>query len=112
TAFEGGPLRDQVTFVLFSEMGRAPTINLYGGKDHWTTASAMLIGAGIRGGRAYGALDDQARGDKIDLSTGQASNTGESFSAKNLGATLLALGDVDPERYIQSGPLTAVMEGF
>ena len=112
TAFEGGPLRDQVTFVVFSEMGRAPTLNLYGGKDHWTTASAMLIGAGIRGGNRYGALDDQARGDKVDLSTGQASSSGVSFSAKNLGATLLALGDVDPERYIQEPPMTAVMEGF
>ena len=112
TAFEGGPLRDQVTFVLFSEMGRAPNMNLYGGKDHWTSASAMLIGAGIRGGNAYGALDDQARGAKIEMSTGQASSSGETFGAKNLGATLLALGDVDPERYIQASPLTAVMEGF
>jgi uncharacterized protein (DUF1501 family) len=112
TAFEGGPMRDQVTFVLFSEMGRAPTMNLYGGKDHWTTASAMLVGAGIRGGNRYGSLDEQARGAKIDLATGQASSSGESFSAQHLGATLLALGDVDPGRYIQAPPLTAAMEGF
>lgn len=112
TAFEGGPLRDQVTFVVFSEMGRAPTLNLYGGKDHWTFSSAMLMGAGIRGGQALGALDEQARGGKIDLSTGQASASGVTLAAQNLGATLLALGDVDPGRYLQAGPLTAVMEGF
>lgn len=111
-AFEGGPMRDQVTFVLFSEMGRAPGLNLYGGKDHWTTASAMLIGSGIRGGQRCGALDEQARGAKIDLASGQASASRETFAAPNLGATLLALEDVGPGRYTDAPPLTAVMEGF
>ncbi|MED5372220.1 MAG: DUF1501 domain-containing protein [Myxococcota bacterium] len=108
---DGSPLADSTTVVVFSEMGRAPLLNTWGGKDHWTFTSCMLIGSGIRGGQAVGALDDQARGAAIDLSSGAAFESGTRLTASNLGATLLALGDVDPGDYTDSAPLTAVMEG-
>ena len=83
----GGSLADEVTIVVFSEMGREPTLNLWGGKDHWPYTSAMLIGSGIAGGQVLGGLDDQGRAEPIE---------GLYPLPDNLGATLLALGDVDP----------------
>ena len=49
------------TVVVTSEMGRTPRINPNAGRDHWTFCySAMLAGAGIRGGTVYGESDAQA----------------------------------------------------
>lgn len=54
-------LLDETLVVIMSEMGRTPTVNGNGGRDHWTHCySVMLAGAGIRGGTVYGASDGQA----------------------------------------------------
>jgi uncharacterized protein (DUF1501 family) len=54
-------LLDETLVVIMSEMGRTPTINKNGGRDHWTHCySVMFAGAGIRGGTVYGASDSQA----------------------------------------------------
>lgn len=87
-------LSDEVTLVVISEMGRAPTVNTTGGKDHWTFTSAMLIGAGIRGGQVVGNYNSYFQGDGVDLASGLPGET--LLSAEHLGATLLALGDLDP----------------
>ena len=108
-AVDGSALSDHVTIVLFSEMGRTPSLNALGGKDHWTFTSAMLVGAGVQGGQTVGALSDQARGVPIDLESGQASDGGVSLTSSNLGATLLAMGDVDPAEFTDAQPLRAVM---
>jgi hypothetical protein len=59
---------DETLVVVMSEMGRAPKIGdrrqMKGdapGRDHWTFCySAMLAGAGIRGGMVHGASDAHA----------------------------------------------------
>ena len=54
-------LLDETLIVIMSEMGRTPKINGNAGRDHWTFCyGAMLAGAGIRGGTAYGESDSQA----------------------------------------------------
>ena len=78
-AIEGRGL--DLTLVVFSEMGRHPQLNGQQGKHHWTATSAMLWGDGVAGDRVVGGFDDQVEG---------------GFTAADLGATLLALGDVDP----------------
>jgi hypothetical protein len=47
------------TLVLaFGEFGRTPTINKYGGRDHWPHCfSVLLSGAGVPGGTVVGASD-------------------------------------------------------
>ena len=100
TTVSGGRLADELTIVVFSEMGRTPTLNSGQGKDHWTCTSAMLIGAGVRGDQVVGAFDDQLLGRPIDLSSGQASEHGTAITAQHLGATLLALGDIDPGQWV------------
>ncbi len=92
----GAPLSEEVTVVVFSEMGRAPGLNTTGGKDHWTFTSAMLIGAGVAGGKVIGAYDDSFIGRPIDLSTGEADEHGTPLTSQHLGATLLELAGIDP----------------
>jgi hypothetical protein len=43
------------------EFGRTPTCNKHGGRDHWPYCfSALLAGAGVRGGAVVGASDARA----------------------------------------------------
>jgi hypothetical protein len=57
-------LLDSTLVVLVGEFGRTPRISRGGsaiGRDHWPNCySAMLAGAGVRGGTVYGASDKQA----------------------------------------------------
>lgn len=47
--------------VMVGEFGRTPKVNAGAGRDHWPACyTAMLAGAGIRGGNIYGASDRQA----------------------------------------------------
>ncbi len=103
---DGGRLADEVVVVVFSEMGRTPQQNGAGGRDHWTFTSAMLLGAGVRGGQVVGGFDDSGYGSALDFGTGEPLEAGEGLSAANFGATLLALGDVDPG---EVEPVTAVL---
>ncbi|MCB9758546.1 MAG: DUF1501 domain-containing protein [Alphaproteobacteria bacterium] len=99
TGLSGRPLSEEVVTVVFSEMGRAPRYNAWLGKDHWTFTSALLIGGGVAGGRVIGAVDDHALGQPVDLASGEVHTSGTRLLPEHLGATLLALGDVDPGDY-------------
>jgi uncharacterized protein (DUF1501 family) len=58
---EARGLLDETLIVMMGEMGRTPRLNDKGGRDHWTFCySAVLAGAGVRGGSVYGASDGQA----------------------------------------------------
>jgi len=46
---------DETTILAFSEFGRTPLLNQLNGRDHHLGNSALLAGAGIRGGRVFGA---------------------------------------------------------
>lgn len=106
----GGTLLDETTVVVLSEMGRVPRLNTAGGKDHWTWTSAMLLGSGVSGGRTVGEWNDTIEGKPVDLSTGEASDSGVTLTGAHLGATLLALADVDPGEYIDP-EIAAPIEG-
>ena len=106
---QGGSLLDEVTVVVFSEMGRAPQLNVTGGKDHWTYTSAMLIGAGVAGGQVIGGYDDSLFGRAVDLRTGATTDSGSGLTAANLGATLLAMADIDPAEFTEAEPISAAM---
>lgn len=54
----GSGLLDQTLVVVSGEFGRSPRIASSGGRGHWPGAySILLAGAGIPGGRSYGATD-------------------------------------------------------
>ncbi len=97
TGPSGGPLSDEVTVVIFSEMGRAPVLNAAEGKDHWTFSSVLFWGAGVSHGRTIGAYDPGLLGLPVDFGTGEVDEaSGVRMTSKNLGATLLAMADIDP----------------
>ncbi len=51
-------LLSETLVVVTGEFGRTPRINAVAGRDHWSWAfSVLLAGAGIPGGRLYGATD-------------------------------------------------------
>lgn len=101
---------DNLTIVVLSEMGRFPTLNTTGGKDHWNFTSALLIGAGVAGGRAIGGYDDALKGRDVDLASGDVRDGATPMHSGHLGATLLALGDVDPAEFVvDASPITAAL---
>jgi len=106
----GGTLADDVTIVVFSEMGRSPRLNPWGGKDHWTFTSAMLFGAGVRGGQSIGFVDDQARGLGVDLGTG-ATGGATPLVTGHLGSTVLTLGGLDGQALTGEPPIRAAVAG-
>jgi hypothetical protein len=60
-------LLDDTLVVLTTEFGRSPTINYNAGRDHHPAAfSAMLAGAGIKGGLVYGKSDKRGHAVEAD----------------------------------------------
>lgn len=106
TAADGGRLADETVIVVFSEMGRTPQLNGGSGRDHWTFTSAMVMGAGVKGGQVIGGFDDSGYGANTDYASGEVSKSGIGILASNFGASLLALGDVDPG---EATPITALI---
>jgi len=83
-------LLDDTLVVLVGEFGRTPRISKAGtganGRDHWSQCySAMLAGAGIRGGAVYGASDATAAYVKDDP-----------VSLEDFTATLYTALGIDP----------------
>ncbi len=57
-------LLDRTVVICAGEFGRTPTINLGGGRDHWTNGySLALAGGGIRGGAVVGETDPEGAKD-------------------------------------------------
>jgi hypothetical protein len=73
-------LLDSTLVVAVGEFGRTPKINEKAGRDHWNACySALVAGAGVRGGRVVGASD--RRGEQP---------TDRPVTPADLGATILA----------------------
>ena len=104
-----GTLAEEVVVVVFSEMGRTHKITALGRKDHWTETSAMIFGPGVQGGQVIGAYDDGLIGLRIDLASGGLDASGTRLTTAHLGATVLALGDVDPADYLGVDPIGALL---
>ena len=106
----GGTLADEVVVVVMSEMGRTPALNGLSGKDHWPYTSVMVSGPNLEGSRVIGGFDASWYGELIDPSTGDNAEAGGVLSAESVGATLLALGDVDPDSYVSGvEPITGAL---
>jgi hypothetical protein len=103
TDTDGQPLAGRVTVVLLSEMGRHPQFNTGSGRDHWTWTSAMLVGGATRGGQVIGGFDDELAGLPLDEATGELDDGGTTLLPGHLGATLLAMADIDPGDHLPRG---------
>ena len=71
----------------------------------------MLIGPSIRPPMIVG-YDGNDIGLPIDPTTGNPSDKGVVMTAANFGATLLALGGVDPAEFLpNTDPITGLLDG-
>jgi hypothetical protein len=70
----------------------------------------MLVGPGIQGGRVVGGFDDAYYGLEIDPATAEPVEGSQILSSEAVGATLLAMADIDPAAHITGvDPLTGVL---
>lgn len=107
----GNKMIDETVVAVMSEMGRTPKLNATGGKDHWPVTSAMFLGAGVGGGRALGATDDEAGSVNVDYQTGQADpDNGQALQYGNLAAALLEACGIDSSNHLQSEPFHALCQ--
>jgi uncharacterized protein (DUF1501 family) len=90
-------------------MGRAPLGNADSGKDHWPVTSALVLGGGVAGGRAYGGTDDQCIDQPVDLATGRVDPAGVRLYTANVLAGVLELVGVDSSQYL---PGVEPLRGF
>ena len=95
----GSRMLDETVVVVVSELSRTPKLNAAGGKDHWPVTSALVIGAGVRGGRAYGGTNDRLEAEPIDLATGATTTSGGTLQTNQLAAGVLELAGADAERW-------------
>jgi len=89
-------LREDTVVVVLSEMARTPRLNADNGRDHWPWTTALLLGDGLTGGRAVGGYDAGYAGQGIDPTSGELAPGADAPTPAQLGATLLALADLDP----------------
>ena len=107
---QGATLAEETMVVVLSEMGRTPQINAGNGKDHWPYTSALLVGAGVTGGRVVGGFDEEYFGHLIDFGSGEVSDNGQLISSEALGATLLAAADIDPGDFLSGvSPILGIL---
>jgi uncharacterized protein (DUF1501 family) len=98
-----GPLIEQTTIVMGSEIGRFPRLNAMQGKDHWPENSWIVLGRGVRtapGGVTIGATDEQFRGIAIDHRSGDPTSTEKRpLFVDSIFATLVKLAGGDPKTH-------------
>ena len=102
-------LLEETTVVVHSEMGKTPQLN-GSGKDHWPYTTTMLLGSGFTGNRTVGAYTGALAGSPIDFATGELYEGGQLMTASTIGATLLAMADIDPGDWaLDSSPILGVL---
>jgi len=102
-------LLDETIVVVLSEMGRTPKYNVTNGRDHWPYTSALLLGNALAANRVIGGYDNYYYGRNIDTATADLNSAGTVVSTATLGATLMAMADIDPEERL---PGVAPIEGL
>lgn len=99
----GSKMIDDTVVVAISEMSRTPKLNSNAGKDHWPVTSAMVIGAGVAGGRAYGATNSGMEAEKVNFSTGAVdSANGMTLMTANFAAGVLGACGIDPASHLDN----------
>ena len=79
-------LADDVAVVVWGEFGRTPSVNINGGRDHFTRAGfALFAGGGFRTGQVIGATDSLG-----------ADPTTKPYTPRNVLATLYRHLGIDP----------------
>ncbi len=106
-----GVLATRTVTIVGSELGRFPHQNDMLGKDHLPQTSFLMTGPGIRPGKSFGKTGRRMEGLPISYKSGEAAAAGRVPFLDDLGATMLHLGGLDPERYGYSGRICDFLLG-
>jgi uncharacterized protein (DUF1501 family) len=108
---EGRPLADDVVVVVLSEMARTPAFNDTNGRDHWPFTSMLLLGPGLTGSREIGGYTELYNGIGVDAASAEPDASKPGIAADEVGATLLALADIDPASALRNvRPIEGVLQ--
>lgn len=105
-------LIETTTVMISSEFVRTPQLNAAQGTDHWQSASAILIGAGVEDGQVLGATGQDAMplGWQNGAPTGLNQET--ALRPEYLGAALLqSMGRPELALTISDRPLRGLLKG-
>lgn len=105
-------IRDKLYVMVTSDFGRTPRYNTGNGKDHWNVTSTLLVGPGIRGGRAIGKSDEGHKAMKVavanvDQTLPDNDNNGQRILPKQIHEELRRVLGVDKASFINEFPLPA-----
>lgn len=98
-----GVLADRTVTLVGSELGRFPHQNAMLGKDHLPQTSFLFAGPGIRSGKVFGKTGRLMEGLPIAYGNGDPAAAGRVPFLDDIGATMLHLAGLDPERYGYGG---------
>lgn len=100
-----GVLADRTVTIVGSELGRFPHENDMLGKDHLPQTSFLFAGPRIRAGKSFGSTGRRMEGLPIAYRTGAPAASGRVPLLDDIGATMLHLAGLDPERYGYRGEI-------
>jgi hypothetical protein len=98
-----GVLAQRTVTIVGSDLGRFPRQNDMLGKDHLPQTSFVFAGPGLRAGKSFGKTGRRMEGLPIAYGSGDPAAAGRVPLLDDVGATLLHLAGLDPERYGNSG---------
>lgn len=98
-----GSLADQTVTIVGSELGRFPHQNDMLGKDHLPQTSFLFAGPGFHKGRTFGKTGPRMEGLPLSYASGDPATAGRIPFLDDVGATMLHLAGLDPERYGYTG---------
>jgi hypothetical protein len=102
-------LMDTTTILITSEFTRTPDFNKSGGSDHWPSASAIVMGKGVKDNVVIGATDGNARALGWDGRKGVPFNDVSRIAPEHLVAALLRnFGHTALAAQISDRPLTGL----
>lgn len=110
-------IENKLYVLVTSDFGRTPRYNTGNGKDHWNVTSAMLVGPGIRGGRAIGGTDEAqkalrvARSD-VGRTVGATDDAGVRLMPAHIHAELRRVLGVNEASFIERFPLPGGVESL
>lgn len=108
----GSKMIDETVVVVISEMGRQAKLSLMGGlfnwdnagKHHWSSTTALVIGAGVAANQTFGHTDEWLTGLPLNLETGEPDPAGEVVRAESLVASVLQLVGLDSQEWLPAIP--------
>lgn len=108
-----GALADNTVIVAGSDLGRFPRLNDMLGKDHLPQTAFFFSGPGIATGQVFGQTGSEMEAHPISLSSGRPpeKGAGRELILDDVGATLMVLAGLDPQRYGYSGAVLDFLLG-